>query len=365
MEESNNTGRENETPEVNAPDPQVLQRRAARSAVLEAFIKVAKHISEGSSAAAVVAGINILLGAAVLLIFDMAPDTLGAFAADPYSGLGFIIFGLIYLVLAVGIYKRSRICAFLAMAAFAADSIFMFVSGDFADLLNAGTILMRVAIFLAFFHGLRYCLKFRKLVRENEDEYAEDSDICNMIQTKPKMKASRIVIYALFAIIGIGAGAWGFVGTGAGGNFEDWTEYTTGSITVMIPNERVITEEEVIPDLPGVRLITVESTTRPAEVLVMRSQGFEAMNLPASVMEDMAELMMLGGVEAVTDDFTMSSGTMLGLPFQRVTGMYRTNRPVEFRAMIINGEIYIVAAVVSREDNIDLIEQFFDSIEIR
>ena len=332
--------------------------------VVQAFENVGKHIREGSSAAATIAGINILIGAAILLAFDFMPETLGMFASDPTAGIYYIIYGLIYLVMAVGIYKRSRICAFLAMAVFAFNLVYTFIGGDILDNLNYGNISMNIFIFLAFFHSLRYCLKFRKLAREHED--TDDSEITEIIETRPKMNTSRAVVYALLAIIGVGVGIWGFAGSGGGRNFEDWTLHQEGAITMRVPSERVTTEAEDMLELPGTSFIVIESSARGVEVELLRTVGFAALSdlIPASAMEDVAQELMHYVAEEMSDHLETSSGRMLGLPFQSVAGRYRERRPFEFRALIIDHEIYIVGIMVSREDDMDLFTQFFDSIEI-
>ena len=356
MNEDNNTSWESDILGAPQESPQNKEKKA----IVEALEEVSKHIREGSSAATTVAAITILMGAVILIAFDLAPDTLGVFAADSLAGVIYVFFGLMYLALAVGIYKRSRICAFLAMAAFAADTIYMLVSGDFIEVINPVFIVVRIAIFLALFHGLRYCLKFRKLVREHEDN--EDEEITEIIQARPKMTAVRRMVYVLIALIGIGTGVIGIMAGGTP-DFEEWGTHREGSITMRIPSDNVQVEEEALVDLPGAYLISAISSTRRVETVIMRSYGFD--QFPVSAVEEMAYFFLHHLTDELTNSPVISSGRMHGVRYDSSTGVYHDGGYFELRSLVVNNEMYIVIIVVYRDSDLDLIPKFFDSLVIR
>jgi len=322
------------------------------------FTTVSKHIREASSCAAVIAGINILIGALIPLFFDFVPDWI---AQHPTDSLLYSIAGLVYLILGVGIYKRSRVCAILAMLAFSVDSIAFFVLGGLENF-SVGTLMMRGAFFLAFGYGVRYCFKFHALVKEHEASF--DSEVAELVSTKPKMTALRRVVYAILALIGIGGAILAFTSDG-GHNFENWTSHQEGAITMRIPSARVTEERTTDPAVPGLTFVDVHSFSRGAEVVLVRTEGAQQLaNVQIGALDFLAYSMLRGGAEMLTDRLDGYSGAMQGTSYQALSGLYRDRHPFEFRALVIDGNVYLVGIIVSREANADLIPQFFDSIVI-
>jgi len=329
-----------------------------REQVKEAFATVNKRVREGSGAAAGIAAINILVGAVALFAFDVMPDGL---VLDSLAGIFYILYGLIFITMAVGIYRRSRVCAVIATLVYAADSVYFFVERGLTDL--NFSVLMRGGFLLSFGYGLWYCFKFHKLAKEHEASM--DSELYELVHAKPKMKTARRVVYALIAVGGIIAAILGFViGGDAGGDFADWTSLQAGSITVQIPSTRVTEDVDTDPMVPGIYFINLQSISRAAEVVVVHTEGLSDHAFLAPMLGELAHYMLHGGGEALTDQLEESAGTMQGVPYESVRGSYRGRRPFELRALIIEGEVYIVGIVISREDHAELIEQFFDSVVI-
>ena len=200
---------------------------------------------------------------------------------------------------------------------------------------------------------------------EENNNTSWEEEVENDEQTKSKTKAARSTLYILIAIIGIGVGIWSFMGgAGAGRNFDEWGTHREGAVTVRVPTDRIRVDEEQDTHIPELSMIVMESITRAAEVAVIRTDGFASMALPRSAMEDMSEFLLQTSAEELANNPVISSGTMGGVPFDSATGMYRGRRPFEMRAFVADNEIYVVAIVVSNEDNMDLITQFFNSLEI-
>ena len=189
-------------------------------------------------------------------------------------------------------------------------------------------------------------------------------EVMDPFEEEQKPKPKKSVVYAILAVIALGAAIW-FIARGASAlNFDNWTEHTEGAVTVRIPTTRITEEREGIPDVPDIYILGFESSTRAAEVGVMRTTGFRVHNLPASVMEELAYGFMTEGAMALVDSYSTSTGTMQGLSFENATGLHEDRNPFEFRAFVINNEVYIVWVIVSGENNIDIIDQFFDAMEI-
>jgi len=200
-------------------EPQTEQSQEVEAVKTE-LEAVDKQIKNAVGAITVIVAINVLLGA----VMTFFPDFLGDFF-DPSAAVFGIGFGLLYLALAIGVSFHSRICAIIALVAFAADTALMFINGGLAHFLeqfNVGAIIMRGGLFLGIIGGLIYTFKYHAMVKRHEATI--NREISAAIQEgKPKMPKGRIIVFVIIACIGLGALAYG-AATGAfasGRNFED------------------------------------------------------------------------------------------------------------------------------------------------
>ena|GEM_PF-2154472 len=328
--------------------------------IKQAFAKIEKHIREASSGAAAVAALGILMGALMLFAFDSVPDGL---AGDSFDGIFQIFYSLVYLGLAFGIYRRSRACAIIAMSVYAIDTLYLLFWMGIGNF-NVGTLFMRVAFFLAFLHGLRYCFKFHALAKKHETTF--DPEIMALIHTKPKMKPLRCVIYILIAIAGIGIGISGIFGfenssaASSGQGFNNWNTHQERAVTMQIPSANVLTERHADPTIPGVYTTEVISADRTVGISLMYTEGFAPIGIiSTSAIEEMAQMMLHSTAEMLTDEtLDEATGTIQGISYQSLSGI-SDGSPFEIRTFVIGREIYMVRILVFHTRNAQLIPQFF------
>ena len=170
------------------------ERQQEKKAILDTMEKINKNVREASSCVVAVSMMGIVLAA--LMFF--APN----FAEHPLDGIVQVLYSLIFLSLSIGIYKRNRVCALIALIIYAADTVFMFIGTG-----AGGNWIMRAVFIYAFWMGVRHSFKFHTFAKQHIA--SNDADILAFIQTKPKMTTLRRVVYISVAVIGVLVGVAG------------------------------------------------------------------------------------------------------------------------------------------------------------
>jgi len=320
-----------------------------------------KQIKSAVGVTAFIAAANVLLGAILTFLPDVFADTF-----DPSMSLFYIGFGSAYLLLSIGLSFHSRICALIALVVFAADAILMFVWGGF-EAASIGSYVMRGALLLGILGGLIYTFKYHAIVRKHEATV--NAQVSDLIQeNKPRLPVARIVVFSIIACAGIAAAIYGF-STGAfasGRNFDDWTEFSSGAVTMRVPASRIEEESETDPTLPGVTFLSASSESRAVAVLLITYQNINPLMQGAGLSSAEVERLF---VESLVDEggfriSNWSEGTMQGVRYQQAQGMY-DGHPFAYRAFSSGDDIYIAAIILRSENDENLIDNFFDSIVIR
>ena len=345
--------------------PPVINR--AVGVAHEAFEKVAKQVRDASGVAMLIAAINILIGAAItFLAADFVYDILeGAFAGTTH-GVYFVIPGLVYLALSIGIYFRSRICALMALVVFAVDS-FLVISNTGFENMGVGALVMRAGLLIALVLGIFACLKYHSLRKRHN--YTTDETIAAIVQTyKARMNIGRILGYVAIGAIGIAALAYA-ASTGvfaSGRGFDTWHEHQFVNITVRVPSANVVEETEVIPGIPGTA-ISATSETRAVFVELIAYTGIrdEVPDVADDVLFEFGTellVIMLDASGAVAE--SSRSGTMPGgIGYYEVTGT-SDGTPFSFRTFVAGDDVYVIGLFVERESDMDLFDSFFGSVVI-
>jgi len=142
------------------------------------------------------AGINVFLG----LALSFSPALLDRLLFLAVSSVP-LFFGLVYLVLSIGLQRRSRVVAIIAVIVHFIDSVLFFMSG----LGNVSTvnIALRSVFVLMLLGGLAVTFRYHALKKKYE--VTTNNEISALIQeSKPSVKKAQIIICAIIGVIGIG-----------------------------------------------------------------------------------------------------------------------------------------------------------------
>jgi len=169
--------------------------------VRDALTKIYKQGRRGVGTAAVLAGINVLLGAALIFFSGIGVATFDL--RGTLGGIVTIIYGLVFLGLSLGIQRRNRGCAIAALAVLGLDSLQIIVSGESLNWNVLGW-MIRAALVWGTVVGVIACFKYHALARAHLGTL--NAEIAEIMQnSKPKIKIWQIILYAIIAIIGLGA----------------------------------------------------------------------------------------------------------------------------------------------------------------
>jgi len=143
------------------------------------------------------AAINVFVGTAA----SFFPEFLDEFLFLVFSSVP-LFFGLLYLVLSIGLQQRSRVCAIVAVIVYFADSVLFFMSG----LGDVNTIMVGIrAVFALMLLGSLTVI-FRYQMLKKKYEATTNNEISVLMQeNKPKLNKAQIIICAIIGIIGISA----------------------------------------------------------------------------------------------------------------------------------------------------------------
>lgn len=170
------------------------EQQREKDAILATMEKIGKNIREASTGVVIVSAMGMLMAA---IIFFSSGFSLGTLSYHPLDGIVQVLYSLIFLVLAIGIFRRSRVCALIALIFYAGDTI--------ALIFMAGLIginwFVRAAFLFAFWLGVHHCFKFHAFAKQHIT--SNDTDILAFIQTRPKMSTRRRVVYISVAVIGV------------------------------------------------------------------------------------------------------------------------------------------------------------------
>jgi len=369
MEPQNNTDSNKSEIESNTNNENDIVNPAQSQEVIDAdnaFEKVTEQVRSAASATMFISTINVIIGAALAFIpVHLISEFLDDIPIDTSIGLGYIIFGLIFLLMSIGVYKRSRLCIIIAMLVFAADTAYIFISDDLLNLNIVGTI-FRVSILVGLICGFIASLKYHSLVKRHRK--SDNSEILAVIDKyKSKMSVLLIVAYIIIGSVGLGAIAYSFMtgGFASGRDFETWTEHHFRDVMVRVPSAHVQEEVERIPEIPGGSIVIATSEIRAAAVSLSAYVGFGdvagMLNLTVAefehtLLESVAEEIGL----YITDQ---SRGNMSGVRYYEIRGVLDTY-PAAFRVFTVGDDIYIFSIAVERDSDVELIDSFFDSVVI-
>ena len=148
----------------------------------------------------IIAVVNILLGTAAILL----PGVL--LIEDFFVGIGvldYIIFGVLYISLSIGISRCSRMCAVIAMMVFAADA----AAGVYFGAPPVGYV-MKAIMLIGLMQGVIGSIRYNGLKKKYRD--SSDREIKEIFASnKPTQKKLHIILAATAVCIGIGSGVYG------------------------------------------------------------------------------------------------------------------------------------------------------------
>jgi len=348
---------------------------AASLATQNTFDKVVKQIRDASGTAMFIATLNILLGALFTLISaEIIDDIFEGTFVEPSVGFAYIIFGLIFLVLSIGIFYRSRICALLALVAFGADAIWLLANDGF-NASDIGGLIMRGALLIALLVGMFACIRYHILRRRHRN--TTDEGIAAAAQdSKAKMGGGRKFLYGLIGIIGIAALVYAAV-TGVfdmGRNFDRWPEHQLVDITVRVPTGQIVVDSFPFDDIFPGRVMTrfVENPSAAVSLIayIGTNEHIEGHDV---TLTDLLEVDLHGlGILLLDSELeedprirveNSSSGAMAGIRYYEVTARLN-GHPVVYRTFVFEEVIYHISIAAVRESDVDLFPLFFDSLVI-
>ena len=169
------------------------EQQREKDEVLSTMEKIGKNIRSASTGVVIISAMGMLMAA---VIFFSSGFTLGALSYHPLDGVVQILYSLIFLALAIGIFRRSRVCALIAFIVYAGDTILLIFTAGLA-----ANWFVRIAFLYTFWLGVRHSFKFHAFAKQHIS--SSDADIISFIQTKPKMTTLRRVVYISVAVIGV------------------------------------------------------------------------------------------------------------------------------------------------------------------
>ena len=342
---------------------------AASIAAQNSFDKVVKQIRDASSIAMFIATLNIGLGALFTLISaDFISDIFEDTFIEPTIGFAYIIFGLIFLVLSVGIYFRSRLCALAALVAFGVDA-FLLISNEGFDADNIFGLIMRGALLVTLLLGLFACIRYHSLRKRYATE--DDENMVSVVKdNKARLGGGRIFFYLLVGIVGIVtliyAASTGTFDTGRG--FDRWPEHQFVGITLRVPSANVEEESERIDGIPGVAVIAT-SETRAVFVELIAYVGMlddaDVYDVTQDELFEFGTILLDSMMRAVgVRDSRNSYGTMAGgIRYNEIIGT-NDGIPFAFRSFVVGEDVYIIGIFVERETDMELFQHFFDNVVV-
>jgi len=325
--------------------------------------KIDKQIKSANSVVIFIAVLNVLIG--TLLTF--LPDAFSGEGAifDSSGGLFYIIFGLLYLGLSLGVAKRNRVCLLITALVFVVDAIFLLVNSNGSGI---GTYIMRAILIFGLFSGVKYSFSYHSLLKKHSN--TSNSEVSELIRVnKPKVKLWQIILCAIIGCVGIGIAVYGFAGGVyfEGRNFDDWIEYSSGAVTVRMPSSRIDEDTELITDLPGVTYHFAQSDGYVGSVfLITYKDMLGYMGFSASEAQELESVLLEDLVSEVDGRITNRSSGQIAeqVRYSEVSAIV-DGLPSVIRCFSRGSDVYITGIIINRQDNEDFIDKFLDSIKVR
>jgi len=329
-----------------------------RGDAIIAFDKALNLIKGATGISAFVAVANLALG--TFLMFFPNVITIGGMF-DPDASFGYILFGLLFLGLSVGIGRRSRVCAVLALVALAVDAVMMLMLSY--EMFPA--IFMRAFFLIGLLSGVTGSFSYHKL--RNKYKVSEDPWLVEYTASKKaKTKTAPVVLYIVAACIGLGAMSYGFTQAGtAGRSFEDWVDYSYGMVTVKMPNPRIKVESEPLDDLPGVTHVIAESVTAKCEVVLIVYDGiWLAVDAGIRQTGELETAILSEYVNFLESDMRVTgwSEGIIGSETYWDMHVEHNGNPGVFRCFSGGDDMYIAVIIMHDSDEEGFIEKFLNSI---
>ena len=318
--------------------------------------------------------VNILLGALINFVPSIAE---GAFAG--YNGTALAIYGTIFMGMALGIHKRSRTCAIIALAIFALDTILTIINTITAytsgERIQIAGYAMKVVIFIGLIAGIRGCFQYHSLV-STYSAMMDNRPIEMIRQSKRNIKPVPLVLCGIVAAVGIAASVYGVVQTvqfmNAGSSFEDWQTYTTpdGSLSVKVPSE--VTDNSEPLDLGnGIAILceTMQSDGGKCSTYLFSYKGLLATQEMKDIHTQMEESMILSLIQSeqmtLLEDITSGKMTA-GFDSLEASVELQEGLPGRIRIFSAGSDMYMAIIIMNSEKDGDseLIGQFFDSVAV-
>lgn len=318
--------------------------------------------------------VNILLGALITFVPSFAER---AFAG--YNGTALAIYGTVFMGMALGIHKRSRTCAVIALSVFALDTVLTVINTIRALFAAEGSVpiagyAMKVVIFIGLIAGIRGCFQYHSLV--NTYSSMMDNRPIEMIRrNKRNTKPVVLVLCGILAAVGVATSAYGLVQTAqvltAGSSFENWQTYTTpdGTLSMKVPVEAVESSEKLsTADGVPVTYETAQSDGSKCSTLLLSYKGIlatqEMKDLKAEWEENLLTSFITSGEMTLLQDIT--SVKMGGIDTLEASVELKEGLPGRIRMFSIESDIYMAIVIMNSEQDGDseLIDQYFNSITV-
>ena len=177
----------------NAASSESSQEAEGVRRALEGMKRLAGNIALATVA---LAGINVFLGAALAFW----PELLDRLLFLTVSSVP-LVFGLLYLVLSIGLYQRSRVFAIATVIVHFTDWVLLFMSG----LGSVSTISMAIRLFflVILFGGLTVSFRYHTLKKKYE--VTTNHEIATLIQeSKPRVGKAQVIACTIIGLVGIG-----------------------------------------------------------------------------------------------------------------------------------------------------------------
>ena len=231
-------------------------------------IEIDKPISGANGIAVLVAIINVGLGA-VLTFFSGTDLITDGFLSDFGFGIFYLIPGLLFVGLSLGVPRRSRTCLLIA-------TIYLVIDGLLAMIDGVGGIaflIMRVIFIISLIAGVRASFKYHTSINDYATKTGGlKSELIKVF--RPKIQKGQVILCSILGCIAIFASVYGFA-TGAYAeklDIDDWVEYSSGSVTIAMPSSYVDEYSEEIPGMFGVKYISAISENQNSFVFLVTYQ---------------------------------------------------------------------------------------------
>ncbi|MCL1829453.1 MAG: zinc ribbon domain-containing protein [Oscillospiraceae bacterium] len=341
------------------PDPQEFEK------TVSVVDKADKQIKAAAGTVVFIAVINILLGAFLSFFPNVLSGADSMF--DSVDGIYYIIAGLMYLGLSFGTNRRSRVCFLIAVGYFVFDAVILLIAGGMSG--GAAALFMRIVLIWGLFTGTLNSFKYHSLMKKYKDMPGnETADFIR--ERKPVMKKRQVVFRVILGCLGIGAAIYGFTGGVyiEGRDFSDWTDYSSGAVTVKMPSSYIGEFSEQYPDMPGVTYRFAQSDSYIGSVFLITYSNMlsyaEVTAEEAGELEDILMSELIIEIDANTSE--QSTGAMAGKVRYTQLRIEIQGMPGAIRCFSYGNDVYMAGILLNGKDDLenDYIGRFLESIKV-